>query len=189
MITRQVEQIHLFPKYTSDLVEHNLALMRFSEPVEYLKLPHICPACQMHSRTSIEANSCWSPVRSITTKDYFDPDGEGETKERKIFSMVELPIWLIANDDAECYRRTKIEFFNFQYPNYICSADYRLSNWRSKLNEPDYFGSGIYCNEAGYLSLVSILHPIHANSSSAFGYLDLSYYKPWVRNVISGRNF
>lgn len=189
MITRQVEQVYLFPKYKNDSVEHNLALLRFSKPIEYLNVPYICPACQMQSRTSIKTSSCWSPVRSTTKKEYFDADGEGETKEKKIVSMIELPVRLIANDDTECYRQTKVEFFNFQHPNYICSADYRLANWRSSLNQTEYFGSGIYCNEAGNLSLVSILHPIHHNSSSAFGYLDLSYYKPWMRNIISGRSF
>lgn len=190
MIIRRVEQVYLFPKYNNhDSVEHDLALLRFSQPIEYLRVPYISPACQMQSRTSIKTSSCWSPVRSTTEEEYFDADGEGETKEKKVVSLIESAVKLIANDDAECYRQTKIEFFNFQYPNYICSADLRLSNWRLVLNNTDYFGSGIYCNEAGSLTLVSILHPIYPNSLSAFGYLDLSYYKPWMRNVISGRNF
>lgn len=189
MLIREIEQIHLFPKYRNDSLEHNLAIIKFTKPIEFLDTPYICPACQIQSRTSLKTSSCWAPVRNITLSEYFDAEGEGETKERKNVAMIEVPIKLIANDDNECYRQTRIEFFNFQHPNYICSADFRTSRWRARLNETEYFGSGIYCNEGGNLSLVSILHPIQSNSSSAFGYMDLSYYKPWMRNIISGRSF
>lgn len=189
MVTRNAKQVHLFPKYRNDSSDHNLALVEFSSPVEFLDTPYICPACQLQSRTSLRANSCWTPSRNITYVEYFDAEGDGETKERKEVSMVELPVKLIANNDQECQRQTKIELFNYQYPNYICSDDYRSSSWRAKLNQTSNFGSGIYCNEGGQLNLVSIVHPIRANTSSSLGYLDLSYYKPWIRNVISGRNF
>lgn len=189
LVTRSVKQVHLFPRYHNNSLEHNLALLEFARPVEYLDTSYICPACQMQSRSSLRTSLCWTPVRNITLSEYFDPEGEGETKEKKNVHMIELPVRLIANDDVECYRQTKIEFFNFQHPNYICSADFRTADWRSKLNQTEYFGSGIYCNEGGNLSLVSMLHPIYSNSSSAYGYMDLSYYKPWMRNVMSGRTY
>lgn len=189
MLIREIEQIYLFPKYRNDSLEHNLAIIKFNKPIEFLDAPYICPACQIQSRTSLRTSSCWAPVRNTTMSEYFDAEGEGETKEKKNVAMIEVPIKLIANDDNECYKQTRIEFFNFQHPNYICSADFRTSRWRARLNETDYFGSGIYCNEGGNLNLVSILHPIQSNSSSTFGYMDLSYYKPWMRNIISGRSF
>jgi len=189
MITREIKQVSIFPKYRQDHHEHNLALLEFTKPLDYLETPFVCPACQIQSRSSIRTSSCWAPVKNTTVSEYFDPEGEGETKERRVVSVVELPVRLFANDDTECYRETKVEFFNFQHPNYICSADYRLANWRARLNQTDYFGSGIYCNEGGNLSLVSIIHPIHPNSPSTYGYLDLSYYRPWMRNIISGRSY
>lgn len=188
-VTRDIEQVHFFPKYRPDSLEHNLALIKFTKPIDYLEHPYICPACQIQTRSSLKTSSCWAPVRNTTITEYFDAEGEGELKDKKSVSMIELPIKLIANDDNECFKQTKIEFFNFQHPNYICSANFRTSQWRARLNQTDYFGSGIYCNEAGNLNLVSILHPIQSNSSSAYGYLDLSYYKPWMRNVINGRSF
>lgn len=188
-ITRQVEQVSVFPRYRSNSTDHDLALLKFAKPLDYLEVARLCPACQVQSRSSIRANSCWAPIRNMTVTEYFDADGDGETKERKSVRMVDLPVKLITNDNNECFRQTKMEFFNFQHPNYICSADFRGSIWRARLNQTDYFGSGIYCNEGGNLSLVSILHPIHSNSSSAYGFLDLSYYRPWMRNVISGRSY
>lgn len=186
---RRLEQVSVFPKYRSNSSEHDLALLKFTKPLDYLEVTPLCPACQVQSRSSIRASSCWAPVRNTTVSEYFDADGEGETKLKKSVRMLDLPVKLIAQDNNECFRQTKLEYFNFQHPNYICSADFKGALWRSSLNQTDYFGSGIYCNEGGNLSLVSILHPIHSNSSSAFGFLDLSYYKPWMRNVISGRGY
>lgn len=181
-----VKEIIIFPKYNRNhSLEHNLALLRLERPIDFLQVPYASPACQRDSRNSLQrAKSCWTPVRNITLSEYFDAEGEGETKEKKNVAMIELPVKLIADDDAECLRQSGAELFNFNHPNYICSADYRKAAWRAKLNQSDYFGSGIYCNEGGHLSLVSLLHPLGKNSTSAIGYLDLSYYRPWMRSVI-----
>lgn len=189
MLTHQVRKIHVFPKYLNGSSEHDLALLEFDQPIDYLLMPYICPACQTQSRSSIRAHSCWAPVRNVTLSEYFDADGEGETRLKRTVNMRELPIKLIANDEVKCKEQTYKEFFNFNHPNYICSADFRLAKWRANLNQTDYFGSGIYCNEGGILSLISIVHPIHQNTPSAQGYMDLSYYRPWIRNVILGRSY
>lgn len=186
MFSSPVKEIIIFPKYNkNNSLEHNLALIKFEQPINFLQVPYASPACQREPRNSFQrAKSCWAPVRNITLGEYFDADGEGETREKKNVAMIELPVKLIADDDTECLKQSGIELFNFNHPNYICSADYRRAPWRAKLNQSDYFGSGIYCNEGGNLSLVSLLHPIGKNSTTAIGYLDLSYYRPWMRSVI-----
>lgn len=186
--TRSVRRIELFPKYTANSVDHNLALLELSRPIDTVDIrsPYIWPACQTPARATMRASSCWSPVRNTTLVEYFDADGEGETKLRKQVRMIEVPVKLHANDENECLRATGISYFTYQHPNYICAADYRRHEWRIKLNQSDHFGSGIYCNEDNRLNLVSIVHPVKTNTSSASGYLDLSYYRPWMRNVIAG---
>lgn len=189
MVTERVKNITIFPKYQGKTWEHNLALIEFANPINVLEYPYIYPACQHHSRTTLRANSCWAPVRNVTKTDYFDAGGDGETKERKSAKMVEFPVNLIANDDTECLRQSRVEFFNFQHPNMICSGDTRNQDRRARLNQTEYLGAGIYCDEGGNLSLVSILHPLSPvvaglGSTSLPGFLDLSYYRPWIRNVI-----
>lgn len=187
MITRQVEEVQLFS--SNDSFEHNLAMLKFTKPLEYLELTFGCPACQKQSRMAMRTDACWAPVRNTSISEYFDADGEGETRERKSAKMIELPVRLIANDDDQCHRLTKLSLFNKNHPNYICSGDVRTSAWRQHLNQSQYFGSGIYCNEEGNLSLVSMLQPIRLNSLSAFGYIDLSFYRPWMRKVIFGYTY
>lgn len=186
-ITRQVKQVHQFYKFRNDSLEHNLALVEFDKPVEVFEAPLLGPACQVQPRMLMKTNSCWTPIRNITSIEYFDPDGEGETKERKHVDMKETSVKLYANNDAECAKHTGIESFNYRYPNYICSDSYKTAKWRNSLNQSGNFGAGIYCNENGQYNLVSVVHPVNSNSSSMLGYTDLTYYKPWIRNVIYGR--
>ena len=208
LVVRPVDKVHLFPRFHTSLLassssspntsgqlaadlEHNLALLEWSAPIDYLQEAYIWPACQMQSRQTLRTSACWSPIRNVSQSEFFDPEGEGETKLRQSVQMVEVPVKLFANDELECQRQTGLQYFNFLHPNYICSADARRSSWRAKLNSAHALGSGIYCNEGGHLSLVSILHPVggaqKAPSNATFGYLDLSYYRPWMRSVIAGR--
>jgi hypothetical protein len=183
MLVNKVVRVHPFPRYQPGS-EHDLALLEWSKPIEFAAAEYISPACQAHSRSSLRMRSCWAPVRNITVSAYFDADGEGETKLRQDVQMVEVPISLISSDDTECRRQTSMESFSFQHPNYICSADFRQPQWRAKLKQSQFLGSGVYCDEGGLMSLVSIMHPLQTNTTADYGYLDLSYYRPWMRNII-----
>lgn len=190
MVTRNIKAVYIMPKYQPKTWDHNLAVVEFSSPIRLFDQPFIYPACQYHSRSSLKASSCWAPVRNVTKVNYFDADGDGETKERKIIKMVEVPINLI-NDDNQCSSQTKTEYFSYIHPNLICSGDLRNSDRRLRLNQTEYMGSGVYCDEGGYLSLVSILHPlspvlVSGSSNTQTGYIDLSYYRPWLRKIIYG---
>lgn len=188
-VVRQVKQVYPFYRFRNDTLEHNLALVEFDMSLGVSDVPLLSPACQVQPRSLMRSDSCWTPTRNILSSEYFDPDGDGETKERKQVDMKETAIKLYANNDAECTKQTGIESFNYRYPNYICSDNYRSTKWRSSINQAANFGSGIYCNENGQINLVSIVHPVNSNSSSALGYMDLTYYKPWIRTVIYGRNY
>lgn len=196
-VVRQIKAAHIFPRYAghnnSNLAgEHNLALLEFVEPIESVQLPDISPACQKHSRSSLRATSCWTPVRDVTFTEYFDPDGEGETKLKRQVQMKQVPVKLVANDENKCRELTGQDYYIYNHPNYICSNNIRQSQgkWRLvPLNQSDSFGSGIYCQENGRLSLVSLVHPVQFNNPSSNGYLDLSYYRPWIRSIIGGRSY
>lgn len=180
-----IEQVFVHPGYRNDTLEHNLALLKMSNPILYLSIPSVSPACQMPWRSLLNAEQCYFPARTIVLNEYFDADGDGETKVRKSVNMTELPIKLVAHDESECKKYTGIENYYFNHPYIICSADSFKYGLRKSLNQTDYFGSGIYCNEAGRLTLVSIMHPIPSmnSSSSALGYMDLSFYQPWMRYI------
>lgn len=181
----RVARVHRFPGYQANTSEHNLALLEWLQPVNFYTNNHVAPACQLKSRSSLKARYCWAPVRTILESTFFDPEGDGETKVRRYVQMADKPIKLVPEDDTECLKQTFVQHFNFHNPNYICSADSKRVPWRSQLNRGEYFGSGIYCNEGGLLHLVSMLHPMRDNTPSASGYLDLSYYRPWIKNTIS----
>ena len=190
------ERVHLFPRWPTQALaanssssgsEHNLALLEWAEPIALQADSYAWPACQTQSRATLRTSACSVPVRNTSFSEYFDPNGEGETKLKRNVRMIELPVRLFANDEPECQRQTRQSHFNFRHPNLICSADSRRPNVRSKLgNLSGAIGAGIYCNEAASLTLVSIVSPI-SSANSTFGFLDLSYYRPWMRAVIGGR--
>lgn len=187
MVSVGVKQIHVFPKFGGKLTEHNIALLEFDEPIRYYDHPYIYPACHVRDRNHLRSSSCWAPIRNVTKVEYFDAEGEGETKEKKLIRMSELPIKLLVNDD-ECQRLTKVEAFNFKNPNLICTNDVINTGQQKRLDQAEYQGSGVYCNDRGNLGLVAILHPINSNTSSSppYGYQDISYYRDWIRSVIYG---
>lgn len=183
-VVQRVKSVAVFPKYRGKPGEHDLALIELETPILAFDHHYIYPACQSHTRSSLRANFCWAPVRNISRTKYFDADGEGETKEHRTVKMIEMPIKLIAHDDPECYKQTLVDSLNFQHPNLICSPDFRDTEKKLQFNQTEYAGSGIYCDEGGNLSLVSMLHPITSQSASSPGFIDLSYYRPWIRNQI-----
>lgn len=193
LVRRSIKSVHLHPNYRPQVAwKDNMALVEFNEPIGLNQHSYIYPACQQHSRSQLRADSCWAPVRNVTQSSYFNPHGEGETVDKKIISMVEIPIKLISINDSECQRETKAEGFNFANPNLICSNEYRQLKKKLEANELEILGSGIYCEEGGYLSLVSMIHPwgqelqpAKLGISSSPGFLDLSYYRNWINNVIN----
>lgn len=183
LIVLQVEQVIVHPGYLGgSAVDDNLALLKLvAKPNK--KLPFVSPACRLRS---ISANACWAPLRKVKSEEYFDADGEGEIKERNGYRMAESPIKLVVSNEAECRKQTGVEHYNYQFPKYICSEDCtKKLSLRAALNRTNFFGAGIYCNEGGHLSLVSILHPLQEDQASQFGYLNLSYYKAWIDKIVS----
>lgn len=187
-IVVDVKRVYAFPKYSSGSSEHDLALIEFVAPVNYMTVPYVIPACQLRGQRSHmqSVSTCWTPVRNITSFDEFDAH-QGKVIEKQSVNMSELPVRLIFNDDDTCMVKTQAQNYHYKNPNYICSGHSKLSPWRASLNETSYFGSGIYCEENGNLVLVSILSPVGTEKSnpSTVGFLDLKFYEPWIRNVIS----
>lgn len=184
IVTIQIKKVHVFPKYLNTSSEHNIALLEFARPLEYLQMPYVTPACQLKARSQTSSlPMCWTPVRNKTISEYFDAN-EGATLEKKTISMLEKPVRLILYDDIQCQQATRAESFYLRHPNYLCSDDYKVSSWRSELNQTSYFGSGIYCYDNGNLNLVSMIHPIYDNDPSSIGYIDLKFYEPWMKSII-----
>lgn len=195
---QRVARVHVFPRFAgaADSQEHNLALVELAKPIRWTEDSIARPACFLRANNNaVVADSagratgddCFAITRELPSSELFDPYGDGETRlERaKYAQLATVRVELVA-DEIECFNRTKQRHFNFKHPNFICSADFRLFRWRQKLSRPTNLGAGVYCNEPnGERVLVSIVQPVAPTSLTAYGYLDLSYYGPWLLRVLT----
>lgn len=191
-LNRSIETIITFPEYSSSSDNHDLALIELKPLNEFSEATtSILPSCQFNDRRSLHAKSCWIPSRNVTIEEFVDLE-ELSVRQEKRVNLVNKPVKLIVSDQI-CRDHTGLASFSSTIPNMLCSTDttIRQSDKNKDNDLPLDNGSGIYCYEGGFRSLVSIVTPRRktaASSTLSPGFLDINFYKPWIISITNRYN-
>ncbi|CAL7941481.1 unnamed protein product [Xylocopa violacea] len=173
-IERDVGNVYVHPEFYAGTLYNDIAILRIDHEVDFLKNPHISPACLPEKREDFTRNRCWTTGWG---KDAFGDFG----KYQNILKEVDVPV--VSNQVCEQQmRRTRLgPGFNL-HPGFICAG-----GEEGKDACKGDGGGPMVCERNGRWQLAGVVSwGIGCGQPGVPGvYSRVSHYLDWIHQVIN----
>ncbi|XP_076661797.1 uncharacterized protein LOC143365245 [Halictus rubicundus] len=173
-IERDVANIVVHPEFYAGTLYNDIAILRIDHEVDFVKNPHISPACLPDKRDDFAKNRCWTTGWG---KDAFGDFG----KYQNILKEVDVPV--VSNQLCEHQmRRTRLgPGFNL-HPGFICAG-----GEEGKDACKGDGGGPMVCERQGRWQLAGIVSwGIGCGQAGVPGvYSRVSHYLDWIQQIVN----
>ncbi|XP_055913727.1 uncharacterized protein LOC129947251 [Eupeodes corollae] len=171
-IERDVVSVHVHPEYYAGTLDNDLAVLKFDQPIDFTKNPHISPACLPEKFSDFTGARCWTTGWG---KDAFGDHG----KYQNILKEVDVPI-LGQQQCQNQLRQTRLGYNYKLNPGFVCAG-----GEEGKDACKGDGGGPLVCERNGYWNVVGVVSwGIGCGEVNVPGvYVRVSHYLDWIRQI------
>ncbi|XP_020292201.1 uncharacterized protein LOC109858907 isoform X2 [Pseudomyrmex gracilis] len=173
-IERDIVSVYVHPEFYAGTLANDIAILKLDHDVDFVKNPHISPACLPDKLDDFTGTRCWATGWG---KDAFGDYG----KYQNILKEVDVPV--VDNHVCEQQmRRTRLgPSFNL-HPGFICAG-----GEEGKDACKGDGGGPMVCERHGHWQLAGVVSwGIGCGQAGVPGvYARVSYYLDWIRQIVN----